>query len=709
MDVLSLRALLTLDSTQYEEGLSNAESEAKGFGSKFKSAMATTAKAGAAAIGAAAGAVALLGKSSISAYADTEQLVGGVKKLYGNMGMAVEDYAKSVGKSVSEVNAEWKRNEQAQKLVLDNAKEAFRTTGLSSNEYMEQATSFSAALINSLGGDTVKAAEQTDVAMRAISDNYNTFGGDMQNIQYAFQGFAKQNYTMLDNLKLGYGGTKTEMQRLIDDANTWAEENGKAADLSIDSFSDVVTAIEYIQEKQGIAGTTAREASTTIAGSIGMVKAAWENLVSGLADPEADISKLVTDLTSAVTTAGKNIMPAISQFAQGFGQALTELAPTIIEGIPALLSDIVPMLIESATQLVGVMVQTITTALPQMLDVGKQLLQSLVDGIGENAEGFISSGMDLILQFSEFMRNSASELVPIALTLIQSLAQGIINNIPTFIATVPQIISNFANIINDNAPSIIATGVSILQSLVTGLISAIPVLIANIPQIIKAFVAVVKAFGWVSLGKTIIKGLASGIRAAGSLIKSAVTKPITAARAAIIAGFSAAKQKAVDYMTKLKDGVKQKINAAKDAVKKVVDKIKSFFPVSVGKIFSGWIPKIKLFTKKSGDSASTSSSVSHTKFAKAMSQPYLFTKPTIFNQDIAGEAGDEVLYGRTALMSDIKKAVGTGKIDAERLGAIIGGVVGEIVGERIADELEGMTVVLDKRQFGKMARKAVGV
>ena len=308
MDVLSLRALLTLDSTQYEEGLSNAESEAKGFGSKFTSAMKTTAKAGAAAIGAAAGAVALLGKSSISAYADTEQLVGGVKKLYGNMGMSVEDYAKSVGKSVSEVNAEWKRNEQAQKLVLDNAKEAFRTTGLSSNEYMEQATSFSAALINSLGGDTVKAAEQTDVAMRAISDNYNTFGGDMQNIQYAFQGFAKQNYTMLDNLKLGYGGTKTEMQRLIDDANTWAEENGKAADLSIDSFSDVVTAIEYIQEKQGIAGTTAREASTTIAGSIGMVKAAWENLVSGLADPEADISTLVTNLVDSVKVAGKNLI-----------------------------------------------------------------------------------------------------------------------------------------------------------------------------------------------------------------------------------------------------------------------------------------------------------------------------------------------------------------------------------------------------------------
>ena len=657
MDVLSLRALLTLDSTQYEEGLTNAESEAKGFGSKFKSAMKTTAKAGAAAMGAASGAVALLGKSSISAYADTQQLVGGIQKLYGNMGLSVEEYAKTVGKSVSEVNSAWKRNEQAQKIVMDNAKNAFRTAGLSSNEYMEQATSFSAALINSLGGDTVKAAEQTDVAMRAISDNYNTFGGDMQNIQYAFQGFAKQNYTMLDNLKLGYGGTKTEMQRLIDDANKWAEENGKAADLSIDSFSDVVTAIDYIQQKQNIAGTTSREAATTIAGSIGMVKAAYTNLISGLSDPEADISTLVTELVDSVKVAGENMMPAVMQFAQGFSTALTDLAPTIIEGIPALLSEAVPLLIESATQLVGVMVQTITTALPQMLDVGKQLLQSLVDGIGANAEGFISSGMNLILQFSSFLRNSASQLIPVALTLIQSLAQGIINNIPTFIATVPQIISNFANIINDNAPSIIATGVSILQSLVTGLISAIPVLIANIPQILKAFVDVVKAFGWLSLGKTVIKGLAAGMRAAGSLIKSAVTKPITAARAAIVAGFSAAKQKAVDYMTKLKDGVKEKIDAAKEAVKKVVDKIKGFFPVSIGKVFKGWIPKISLKTNKSGDSASTSSSVSKTHFAKAVNQPYLFTRPTVFNQDIAGETADEMLYGKSALMADIRKAV----------------------------------------------------
>ena len=657
MDALTLRGILTLDKSQYDEGLESAERDAKGFGSKFKGAMGTMAKAGAAAMGAAAGAVALLGKNSIQAYADTEQLVGGVKKLYGNMGMSVQDYAKSVNKSVSEVNAEWQRNEKAQEIVLNNAKNAFRTAGLSYNDYMEQATSFSASLINSLGGDTVKAAEQTDVAMRAIADNYNTFGGDMQNIQYAFQGFAKQNYTMLDNLKLGYGGTKTEMERLIADANKWAEENGKAADLSIDSFSDVVTAIDYIQQKQGIAGTTAREAATTIAGSIGMVKAAYTNLIAGLADPDADISQLAKNLVDSVATAGKNLVPAIEQFGKGFGKALTEIAPMIIKGIPKAISTAIPIIAESASQLIGVIVQTMQTALPQLMEVGRNLLQSLADGVGQNAGKFIETGANMVLKFSEFINKSAKTLIPVALTLIKNLAQGIIQNIPTFIATIPQIISNFANVINQNAPAILATGVSIIVSLVKGIIQAIPTLIASIPQIIKAFVDVIEAFSWLSLGKLAVSGIAKGVSAAGGLLKSAITKPISAVKTAISNGFNAAKQRAVSYMQALKDGVKKKIDSAKDAVKKVVDKIKSFFPVSVGKIFSGWIPKIRLKANKKGDSADTTSSVSHTRFAKASNQPYLFTRPTVFNQDIAGETTDEMLYGKSALMQDIKTAV----------------------------------------------------
>ena len=501
MDVLNLRALLTLDKSEYDKSLADAGDSASSFGSKFASGMKTAAKVGAAAFAATATAVGVLGKKAITAYADTEQLVGGVAKLYGNMGMSVEDYAKSVGKSVDQVNADWKRNEQAQRIVMENAKNAFKTAGVSANEYMESATTFSAALINSLGGDTKKAAQQTDVAMRAISDNYNTFGGDMQSIQYAFQGFAKQNYTMLDNLKLGKKKKKTEMERLIADANTWAEENGKAANLSIDSFSDVVTAIDYIQQKQNIAGTTAREASTTIAGSLGMVKSAYDNLVAGFANPDADISQLVSDLVTSVGTAAQNMLPAIQQFATGFGQALTQLAPTIINGIPTAISTAIPIIIDATTQLMSVVVKTISSSMPKMLGVGQQLLTSLANGIGSNASSFINTGLNLILKFSETIRSSASRLIPTALTLIQKLAQGIINSIPTFIETVPTIISNFAGVINDNAPKIIETGVSILKSLVVGIIKAIPVLVANMPKIIKAMVAVFKAFGWANIGK----------------------------------------------------------------------------------------------------------------------------------------------------------------------------------------------------------------
>lgn len=623
MDVFDLQATLGLDSSEYEEGLDSAKKRATSFTSGLKKIGAAAGVA----LGAATTAVGVLGKKSIDAYANYEQLEGGIKKLY----------------------------QSASDEIMEYANKAYKTSGLSANQYMEQATSFSAALVNSLDGDFSAAAKQTDVAMRAISDNFNTFGGDINNVQNAFQGFAKQNYTMLDNLKLGYGGTKTEMERLIADANEYAKANGMAADLSINSFSDIVTAIDLIQQKQGIAGTTAKEAATTISGSIGMVKAAYGNLIAGLANPDADISELIKNLVDSIKIAGKNLMPAFEQFAKGFGQALAEIGPIIIKGIPEILSSIVPELINAGAKLLSVFVQTLTSAVPQLFDAGKQLLQTLAKGAGDNSTAFINTGINAVLKFSEFIRNSAKQLIPVALTLIKNLAQGIINNIPTFIATIPVIISNFANVINDNAPKILETGMSILQSLVVGLISAIPVLVENIPKILLAFVDVVKAFGWMALGKSIIKGLVKGLRSAGSLIKSAVTKPISATKAAIIAGFSAAKDKAVSYMQSLKDKIVEKITSVKDKIKNIVNKIKDFFPISVGKIFSGWIPKISLKTKKSGDNATTSSSVGKTKFAKAMQEPYMFKNPTEF---YAGEAGDEMLYGHNSLMDDIRNAVG---------------------------------------------------
>ena len=262
MDLFDLVATLTLDTSEYEKKLDDSESK----GSKFGKGLAFAGKAAVAAVGATSAAVGALTKQSVQAYANFEQLSGGVKKLYGD----------------------------ASDELMKYADDAYKTSGMSANQYMEQATQFSAALINSLEGDTSAAAKQTDVAMRAISDNFNTFGGDIQNVQNAFTGFAKGQFNMLDNLKLGYGGTKTEMERLIADANAYAEANGQAANLSIESFSDIVTAIELVQEKQGIAGTTAKEAATTIEGSLSMTKAAWENLVTSLANPDADVGTEAT-------------------------------------------------------------------------------------------------------------------------------------------------------------------------------------------------------------------------------------------------------------------------------------------------------------------------------------------------------------------------------------------------------------------------------
>lgn len=275
------------------------------------------------------------GKQAFQSYSDYEQLSGGVAKLYGNMGMSLDDYAKQAGKSAESVRADWERNEAAQKTVMSNAQDAWKNCGMSANAYMEQATSFSAALINSLGGDTKKAADMTDVAMRAMSDNINTFGSNATDVQNAFNGFAKQNYTMLDNLKLGYGGTKEEMERLIKDANEWGAANGEASNLSIDSFADVIQAIQQIQEKQHIAGTTAREAASTIEGSVSAMKAAWTNWLAELGKSDADMDAVTQNLVTSVIAAAKNVIPRVGVIIKSFVHAIPGMFDALVSTLPA--------------------------------------------------------------------------------------------------------------------------------------------------------------------------------------------------------------------------------------------------------------------------------------------------------------------------------------------------------------------------------------
>ena len=391
MDLMNLAARLTLDMKDYEDSIGKATQSAQSFSKNFGGAIGkvggaikTVAKAGAVAIGAGATAVGFLTKQAVEGYAEYEQLAGGVKKLFGS---ASDD-------------------------VMRFANDAYKTAGMSANQYMEQATGFAAALINSLGGNTKEAAKLADVAMQSMSDNVNTFGTDMSSIQYAFQGFAKQNYTMLDNLKLGYGGTKSEMQRLIADAAA-AKDAQEKLGLSVDgtsmSFDNIVKAIQVVQYEQGIAGTTAHEAATTIEGAFNMTKAAWDNLVAGFANPDADLGQLMDNLIVAIVGDKKGegllnqLIPAVERALQGIGQFVQKAAPIISQYIPGLMNAILPGLLSAATSLVAGLVKALPTLIgivirqipsiiaqlkaavvesaPMMIEGGKQLMQSLYDGI----------------------------------------------------------------------------------------------------------------------------------------------------------------------------------------------------------------------------------------------------------------------------------------------------------------------------------------
>lgn len=353
--------------------------------SKVKGAFGAIGRTAAAGVGAAAAAIGAFGKQSLDMYASYEQNVGGVQKLFGNMGKSLEEYAALTGQSTDECAGKWQQLEQAQTTVLSNAGNAWQTAGMSANQYMEQVTGFSAALITSLGNDTNAAADYANMAMVDMSDNANTFGTDMQSLQWAYQGFAKQNYTMLDNLKLGYGGTKEEMERLISDANRVKEANGEMADLSIDSFADVTEAIHIIQEQMNIAGTTAREASTTIEGSVNSMKAAWENWLTGLGDDSADMQQLTENLVGSFETAAGNVVPRMAV-----------IVGTLIGQVPGLVSQLGPVAAQAVGDIFAEALRGIYDALPDEAQqkVDEIALQFEGSGFSESISGLLGTIAD---------------------------------------------------------------------------------------------------------------------------------------------------------------------------------------------------------------------------------------------------------------------------------------------------------------------------
>lgn len=430
------------------------------------------------------------GKAAFDAYSQFEQLEGGVAKLYGNANQSLDEYLSSMkdsGKSVDQLTKTYKRNEEAQKLMMQQASDAWKTAGVDANTYMEQATSMSAALINSLGGDTVKAAEQTDVAMKAISDNVNTFGTDMASVSQAFMGFSKQNYTMLDNLKLGYGGTKTEMERLIADANEWGKANGKASDLSIDSFSDVVTAIEQIQEKQGIAGTTSREAMSTIEGSMNATKAAWQNLVTEFGKPDADIGARVSDLVDGIfgivdEKTGQREGGLFKNVTTEVGVIATNMVSAVGQGVQAGFDWLMqngPTLVDNALGSIQQAMQGAIDGLSGIL-AGNNPFESLFNdasGIAEKVSGFVS-GIGAAIQ------ERWPEIVATAGTLWDQFANVVTTYGPTILSNIGSVLGNIGSTILEHWPEIQGAAAEAWLSLVEWVTSNGPTLVSKAAEII---------------------------------------------------------------------------------------------------------------------------------------------------------------------------------------------------------------------------------
>ena len=448
-------------------GAGIGKSMASGLVGSAKSGMAILAKAGAAAVAtaatAAAGAVGSIGKAALESYAEYEQLVGGVDKLFQDASPKLQEYAAS----------------------------AYETAGMSANQYREQATSFSAALINSLGGDTQKAADMADVAMRAMSDNVNTFGSNMVDVQNAFQGFSKQNFTMLDNLKLGYGGTQAEMKRLIDDANEYAASIGEASDLSIDSFADIVQAIELIQEKQHIAGTTAREAATTIEGSVGMAKAAWQNWVTELGKDSADMGKLTDQLLDSVVVAAMNIVPRLGTIFVAATNALAGQLPEFAAVMVGFFEDQGPYLGESLMSL-------FTTAAQMVMQYAPGVLSGLVSGITtlltEYAPTLLQGALTMFLAIVQALTESGPQIMSALMVVLQSLVQLCIENAPAMLDAALGLVGMLLQALVDYGPQILQQLLILLASLIVAVCSKVGEFFSGGGQLVEGLLMGAQAF-----------------------------------------------------------------------------------------------------------------------------------------------------------------------------------------------------------------------
>lgn len=737
-----------------KKGIKDTANTAKEESSKIEKAVNKTgeiaSKVGKAAIigaTAAATAIGTITKFVIQHYAEYEQLAGGVETLFGAQGMSLKKYAQSIGQTVEQARGKYDQLIQAQTEVMNNAKVAYKTAGMSANDYMNTITSFAAALKQSTANETeaAKVANQTVIDM---ADNANKMGTNMEDIQNAYQGFSKQNYTMLDNLKLGYGGTKSEMERLLQEA-----EKLTGIHYDINNLSDVYNAIHEIQNNLGITGTTAKEAMKTIDGAMKMTKASWDNLLTGLADPKQAVGPLISEFAKSLGILAKNVTPKIKEVFDALPNALIQITPQLMNMIIDLAPSLILAAINLVAGLIGALPGIISPIFSQLSSlIGSGMIDKIGQSISSNMPTLISKGLDMLLQFSQAVLTYLPVLVGMGMKLIFYLVQGLMSALPTLISKVPAIIANLADAFSNSAQTIFAWGVKIIAEIIKGLVMSIPSLIANIPKIIYAIFAVWNAINWWNLGKGLINGIKNGITSmGGSLtstaknlfeslknsvsnifnnIKKVIESPIFGAKTKVLAiigelqngvrvGFNFIKSHASSVWNGIKNAIMSPMSTAANFVKAIINKIKGFFnfriswphiPLphfnikpngwNVGDLLKGKIPSLGIKW-----------------YAQAMDNPMILDAPTIFGMSNgqmlgAGEAGAEVVAGRDTLMKMINQASNNRAdeiLDAlHRIIALLSDEdrLHDIIVKALNDG--SFAVMLDGREVGRIVRKYAG-
>lgn len=551
MNVFELFAKLTLNTKDYDEKLEDSKKKGSGIGQVLGKGLATTAKVGIAAVGAAATAVTTLTKQAVEEYSNYEQLAGGVKTLFGD----------------------------SAKKVMADADNAFKTAGMSVNEYMETSIQSAASLINSLGGDQAKAADLMNMSITDMADNVNKMGTSMEGVQNAYRGFSRGNFTMLDNLALGFAGTKEGMQELLDKAH---ELSG--VDYNIDSYADIVEAIHVVQTEMGITGTTLDEAAGTISGSVGSVKSAWQNLVTGLSNPNADLGKLINNVVDSAEVAFKNLIPTIENALGGIATLVQKIAPIIGEKLPGLANEILPPLL-SATQslansllmaLPGIlsiivdqipifmneMIPAFLSILPQVLDVALQIILALADGLTNALPELVPAIVDVILTIVEKLTEPEmlNQLINAAIEIIFALSEGLMKSLPRILEAVAYIMGNLLVAIAENVPKVAMAAIWLMAEFIASILMKAPELLEAIGMIMMNLIAAIVKF-FVPMEET------------GDELLEKIA-------GAIDEGIQKAKQWGTDLIENFIGGIKSKIGAVKDAVGNVANTVKDFLGFS---------------------------------------------------------------------------------------------------------------------------------